>query len=30
MDWREQFPGLRAKGVLVKGEVRGARVELAL
>ena len=30
MDWREQFPGLRAKGVLVKGRVAGDRVELTL
>lgn len=30
MDWREQFPGLRAKHVLVKGTVRGDHVDLTL
>ncbi|SMY08366.1 NYN domain-containing protein [Flavimaricola marinus] len=30
MDWRAQYPGLRAKGVLVKGSVKGTKVELTL
>jgi hypothetical protein len=30
MDWRGQFPGISAKGVLVKGEVKGSRVALTL
>lgn len=30
MDWRGQYPAIRGKGFLVKGSVRGKRVELRL
>lgn len=30
MDWRGQYPAIRGKGFLVKGDVRGAKVALRL